>query len=150
MAPSFPKQPRSKAGSDDFHTELVRSSPCAACLMLGRWSPDRSEAHHLKEGHGLAVKASNFEQIPLCPNHHTLGPKGVAFHEDSEAWPWNQRDLLGRYWKLWILAGRIPKGTPVGHAYKEPPPRSISTFIPVEKFIRLFRTLVLPPEGPSD
>lgn len=148
MALRFPKPERRK--EEGFHTELVRSSPCAACLMLGIFNPARSEAHHLKEGHGLSVKASDFEQIPLCSRHHTSGPKGVSYHEDQGSWPWDSRDLLGRFWHVWKLFGRIPKGTPVGHAYKEPPPRSISIFIPPVKLIRLFQALSLHREDPSD
>ena len=150
-----PRRSKKKEGApSDHHTELVRSSPCAACLMLGKFNPNRSEAHHIMEGHGMALKASDFEQIPLCSMHHTRGTKGVAFHEDPGAWPWVQRDLLARSWQVWRLLRKIPQGVAVGESYGAMPVRSISPFIPEGKLIRLFRSLApllqTPPDEPQD
>ena len=150
MALLFPKPgPRKKEGRPSFpyHNDLVRSTPCAACLMLGRISEGRSHGHHLKEGQGTSCKASDFEQIPLCGMHHTDGPKGVSYHEDPGSWPWDQRDLLARCWAVWKLIGKIPKNTPVGEQYLPPPPRSMSSFLPDQKLIRLFGTLAPHPSS---
>jgi hypothetical protein len=36
--------------------------------------------HHLREGQGAQQRAGNGLGICLCPNHHTDGGHGVAFH----------------------------------------------------------------------
>lgn len=48
------------------------------CLLCG--AP--AEVHHLREGQGMAQRASNWLTIPLCPYHHR-GPRGV--HGDRSA-----------------------------------------------------------------
>jgi hypothetical protein len=58
----------------------VRNSDCSAAATV--------TAHHLT---GLAYrggsqKASDFETIPLCLNHHTAGGPGIAFHAGEETW----------------------------------------------------------------
>lgn len=150
----FPKpSPRKRSAggepSADFHTELVRSTPCAACLASGWFNPHRSENHHLKEGQGLALRASPFEQIPLCGNHHTIGPKGVSYHEDPGAWPWDQRELLTLCWRLWVAMKKIPRGTPVGSSYPAPRQSVFSTALPDSHVIALFRTPSAAPCTPT-
>lgn len=48
----------------------VASLPCACCGKHG------VQVHHLREGQGMAQRASDFLTIPLCPDCHT-GPLGV-------------------------------------------------------------------------
>ena len=37
------------------------------CIVCG--SP--AQVHHIREGQGMAQRASNYLVIPLCPEHHT-------------------------------------------------------------------------------
>ena len=48
----------------------VASLPCACCGQYG------VQVHHIREGQGMAQRASNFLTVPLCPECHT-GTYGV-------------------------------------------------------------------------
>jgi len=50
--------------------DMVAELPCACCGEHG------VQLHHIREGLGMAQRASNFLVIPLCPPCHT-GPSGV-------------------------------------------------------------------------
>jgi hypothetical protein len=48
-------------------------------------------------GAGMALKASNYDTIPLCASHHRTGGFGVAIHAGQKTWEKKfgyQRDLL--------------------------------------------------------
>lgn len=42
---------------------------CILCRRLG-YGPTPAEIHHLREGQGLSQRASHFDAIPLCAEHH--------------------------------------------------------------------------------
>lgn len=46
------------------------------CIICG----NPAQIHHIREGQGMAQRASNYLVIPLCPDHHTDGGHGVAIH----------------------------------------------------------------------
>ena len=48
----------------------VAELPCVCCGVTG------VQLHHIREGQGMAQRASNFLVVPLCPDCHT-GPSGV-------------------------------------------------------------------------
>lgn len=49
---------------------LIAQMPCALC-------GDRPvHVHHIREGQGMAQRASDFLTIPLCPSCHQ-GPAGI-------------------------------------------------------------------------
>lgn len=48
---------------------------CALCRHLG-YPGTPAELHHPRNGIGMAMRASNFDVIPLCPEHHR-GRSGV-------------------------------------------------------------------------
>ena len=50
--------------------DRVAQLPCALCGEHG------VHVHHIREGQGMAQRASNFLTIPLCPDCHT-GPLGI-------------------------------------------------------------------------
>jgi Zn finger protein HypA/HybF involved in hydrogenase expression len=50
--------------------DRVAQLPCATCGSHG------VQLHHIREGQGMAQRASNFLVIPLCPDCHT-GSMGV-------------------------------------------------------------------------
>lgn len=57
--------------SDSQHMDRVAQQPCALCGTY-----DGSQVHHIREGQGMAQRASNWLTVPLCPECHT-GPYGV-------------------------------------------------------------------------
>lgn len=48
----------------------VAELPCVLCGQQG------VQVHHIREGQGMAQRASNWLVVPLCPSCHT-GPLGV-------------------------------------------------------------------------
>jgi hypothetical protein len=50
--------------------DRVAQLPCSVCGV------DGVQLHHIREGQGMAQRASNFLVVPLCPSCHT-GPMGV-------------------------------------------------------------------------
>ena len=56
--------------ADKIHMGLVAELPCACCGN----SP--VQVHHIREGQGMAQRASNWLTVPLCVGCHT-GPYGV-------------------------------------------------------------------------
>jgi hypothetical protein len=99
----------------------VKLLPCAAC---GRHGP--SNAHH-RNCKTMGRKASDFETIPLCDEHHVSGGPGVAVHAGARAWRWNEADLLAETWHRLQGMGVVPADVPVGHPY-HPVRRTISSF----------------------
>jgi hypothetical protein len=56
--------------SEKRHMDRVGRLPCGVCGIEG------VELHHIREGQGMAQRASNFLVIPLCPGCHR-GPNGL-------------------------------------------------------------------------
>lgn len=56
--------------ADKRHMGRVAELPCACCGVHG------VQVHHIREGQGMAQRASNWLTVPLCPECHT-GPRGV-------------------------------------------------------------------------
>lgn len=52
------------------HLGRIAQLPCACCGAHG------VHVHHIREGQGMAQRASDFLTIPLCPDCHQ-GPQGV-------------------------------------------------------------------------
>lgn len=52
------------------HMGRVAELPCVLCGQQG------VQVHHIREGQGMAQRASNWLVVPLCPSCHT-GPLGV-------------------------------------------------------------------------
>lgn len=52
------------------HLDRIASLPCALC------GESPVHVHHIREGQGMAQRASNWLAVPLCPSCHQ-GPKGV-------------------------------------------------------------------------
>lgn len=53
-----------------LHLSRVAALPCCLC------GTEPCEVHHIREGQGMAQRASDFLTIPLCPDCHR-GSKGV-------------------------------------------------------------------------
>lgn len=52
------------------------------CIVCGR----PAGIHHITTGVGMGQRASHFETIPLCPDHHQHGGHGVAIHAGKKTW----------------------------------------------------------------
>jgi len=71
---------------------LVAALGCALCRRLG-YGPTPAEVHHPRRGTGAGQRASHYDTIPLCPEHHRgntgihgMGVKAwMAHYEISEA-----------------------------------------------------------------
>jgi hypothetical protein len=65
------------SASGKRHMGRVAQLPCAVC------GATPVEVHHIREGQGMAQRASDFLTIPLCVEHHR-GKTGI--HGDRSAW----------------------------------------------------------------
>lgn len=79
------------------HLNRVASLGCMVCRRIhGPHDPGPVEIHHKRAGTGAGRRSSNFDVMPLCPEHHRgktglhgLGTKGFPKH-----WGFNEDDLL--------------------------------------------------------
>lgn len=71
---------------------LVAQMPCAIC---GRWPV---EVHHRRTGVGAGRRASDFETIPLCTEHHrgNAGLHGMGRRAWERAHGITELELLAR------------------------------------------------------
>ena len=63
--------------AEQRHLSIVTGLGCIVC---GR----DAQAHHPRDGQGMAQKAPHCDAIPLCPDHHTDGGYGIALHAGQE------------------------------------------------------------------
>ena len=61
------------------HLQSVKQLPCVICRK-----PGPSDAHHVICGRYGQTKASDFDVIPLCKQHHQDGPE--AIHNGKRSW----------------------------------------------------------------
>lgn len=54
------------------HMGRVASIGCILCRHLG-YGDTPAAVHHIREEQGVAMRASNFLVVPLCPEHHQGG-----------------------------------------------------------------------------
>tara|TARA_R100000315_G_scaffold61565_1_gene40370 strand:+ start:487 stop:798 length:312 start_codon:yes stop_codon:yes gene_type:complete len=84
----------SRNKSEKIHMEKISRLGCLICRKQGRMFVP-AELHHIRDMTGMGTRSSHFEVIPLCVNHHRIGPK--SFHENSKGFSkkWGtQRELL--------------------------------------------------------
>ena len=67
---------KSKTKAERHHMSKVAALGCIACRKLG-YLDAPAELHHIRDGQGMGQRASNYEVIPLCPNHHRLMPDAI-------------------------------------------------------------------------
>lgn len=75
------KRPKPERGTAKAraHIARVKSLPCIVCMK-----PGPSDAHHVICDRFGFRKASDFETIPLCKEHHQHGPE--AIHNGKASW----------------------------------------------------------------
>ena len=59
---------RTKHQSD--YMGRVKSLPCTLCSLLGQPQSGVTEAHHIRTGHGMGDRASDFLTVALCVDCH--------------------------------------------------------------------------------
>ena len=59
---------RSKHESD--YMGRVKALPCSLCNLLGQPQSGVTEAHHIRTGHGMSDRASDFLTVALCVECH--------------------------------------------------------------------------------
>ena len=66
------------------HLNRVAELGCIVCLVQGNQGTP-AEIHHIRDGQGMAQRASNYDVVPLCPIHHRTGGYGeVGFHQSPK------------------------------------------------------------------
>jgi hypothetical protein len=48
----------------------VKSLPCVLCLRLNQHQQNVTEAHHIRTGHGMSDRASDYLAVALCVDCH--------------------------------------------------------------------------------
>lgn len=71
--------------AEQLHMSTVAGLGCVVCRNLG-YGATPANIHHLRDGQGASQRASHFEVLPLCKNHHQDGGYGVAFHAGEKEW----------------------------------------------------------------
>lgn len=81
---------RAHTKAEQEHLTKVACLGCICCRMDGRGTVP-CQIHHIREGYGIAQRATHFEVLPLCEGHHQglrapADPTKIAFHRNREAW----------------------------------------------------------------
>lgn len=82
--------------AEKAHRNAVAALGCIVCRNNGD-DDTPAELHHIRSGHGMSQRATEYEIIPLCPFHHRQGGYGHAVHAGRVMWEANhgtQRELL--------------------------------------------------------
>jgi hypothetical protein len=65
------------------------------CRRIG-YEGTPAEIHHPRRGTGLGQRASHYDAVPLCPEHHrgNTGIHGLGTKGFPKRWGFNESDLL--------------------------------------------------------
>lgn len=77
------------------HLDLISQLGCVVCARLG-YGATPAEIHHPRKGTGLALRASHFDAIPLCVEHHRgqTGVHGLGTKGFAKRYGFDESDLL--------------------------------------------------------
>ena len=77
------------------HMSRVAELGCAVCRRMG-YEGTPAELHHPRAGTGGGRRASHFDVIPLCPEHHrgATGLHGLGTKGFPKRWGFTELDLL--------------------------------------------------------
>ena len=70
--------------AEQAHMGRVAELGCYLCQHLG-YGPTPAQVHHVREGQGMAQRASNFLTVPLCDRHHANSSVD-GIHGQRRAW----------------------------------------------------------------
>lgn len=78
--------------AEKAHMDRVASLGCFLCRQLG-YGATPAQVHHIREGQGMAQRASSWLTVPLCDRHHAnSSPDGI--HGQRKAWKLAQLDEI--------------------------------------------------------
>jgi hypothetical protein len=77
------------------HLDLLSQLGCVVCTRLG-YPGTPAEIHHPRKGVGLALRASHYDAIPLCVEHHRgqTGVHGLGTKGFAKRYGFDESDLL--------------------------------------------------------
>ena len=77
------------------HLSKVAALGCMVCRRMG-YEGTPAEIHHPRRGTGLGQRASHYDAIPLCPEHHrgNTGIHGLGTKGFPKRWGFTEADLL--------------------------------------------------------
>lgn len=78
------------------HKSRVADLGCVLCSHVLQISGTPAELHHPRRGTGMGQRASDFDVIPLCPEHHrgNTGVHGLGTKGFPKYWGVTEADLL--------------------------------------------------------
>ena len=81
--------------AEKAHLSKVAALGCMVCRRMG-YEGTPAEIHHPRRGTGLGQRASHYDAIPLCPEHHrgNTGIHGLGTKGFPKKWGFNESDLL--------------------------------------------------------
>ena len=81
--------------SEKQHLSKVAALGCMVCRRMG-YEGTPAEIHHPRRGTGLGQRASHYDAIPLCPEHHrgNTGIHGLGTKGFPKKWGFTESDLL--------------------------------------------------------
>lgn len=81
--------------SEKQHLSKVAALGCIVCKRMG-YEGTPAEIHHPRRGTGLGQRASHYDAIPLCPEHHrgNTGIHGLGTKGFPKKWGFTEADLL--------------------------------------------------------
>jgi hypothetical protein len=82
-----------KTKQEQEHMSMVADLGCIICRKMG-YPNSPAELHHIKDKRGMSKKASHFEVIPLCPNHHRNGKEAYHYSPKSFTEKWGEQKIL--------------------------------------------------------
>ena len=77
------------------HLSKVAALGCMVCRRMG-YEGTPAEIHHPRRGTGMGQRASHYDAIPLCPEHHrgNTGIHGLGTKGFPKRWGFTESDLL--------------------------------------------------------
>lgn len=94
VVPEVPKRPAGKQQPTAAEREHMGRVAALGCLLCGQ----PAEVHHIREGQGMAQRASNWLTVPLCPEHHrgNEGLHGLGERGFERRYRLGELDLLAQ------------------------------------------------------
>jgi hypothetical protein len=81
--------------AEKAHLSKVAALGCMVCRRMG-YEGTPAEIHHPRRGTGLGQRASHYDAVPLCPEHHrgNTGIHGLGTKGFPKKWGFDESDLL--------------------------------------------------------
>jgi len=81
--------------AEKAHLSKVAALGCMVCRRIG-YEGTPAEIHHPRRGTGLGQRASHYDAVPLCPEHHrgNSGIHGLGTKGFPKKWGFTEADLL--------------------------------------------------------